>query len=544
LLSRYLSRLRDENGIALVMALGILVVLSLSVTTATYYSARSASTAKVSDKQSTAYMLAEAGINSAMALLSNPTTNAMDKYALCPDSQTNPTLPCWHNSTATCPSFATGGTCYQDTSTTVFDTGTVTWEGTYSQDVATGAAYWTLKSTGQVRNPSPTTTAQTLTRTLTATITVIPTVSQPLNNPSWNYVFDRAPNWSGIAYSGCDMTLTNSVNVTSNLYVLGNLCFQNTSQMTKGILYVKGSVQQQATNNTIGTSTTPLTEAHVGMGCQYKANASHNPCQQGAGSAGYDQIWATTLNNTLQTVTPPTVDWNGWYLNASPGPYYPCTNTSNLPPFSWDTPVAAMADSDANKLTYKNDNQGLVNLTPGSSYTCQTLSGEFSWNNTTKTFTIKGTMYLDGSAYISNGSTNLYTGSGVLYLSGTFLIKNSNLCPASATTSCDSTKWNNGQDLLGIVANGNASSAADAQSGLNSNDSIGLVSSHLMGAAYATNNIDIGTTSILDGPMDAATIILGQSSNSTFNGFTYVPVGLPGENTVYAQPQKPAFSGG
>ena len=40
-----------------------------------------------------------------------------------------------------------------------------------------------------------------------------------------------SPNWSGVALSGCDMTLQNSVNVTANLYVLGNLCFQNTAKM-------------------------------------------------------------------------------------------------------------------------------------------------------------------------------------------------------------------------------------------------------------------------------------------------------------------------
>ncbi len=66
----------------------------------------------------------------------------------------------------------------------------------------------------------------------------------------------------------------------------------------------------------------------------------------------------------------------------------------------------------------------------------------------------------------------------------------------------------------------------------------------MMGAAYATNNIEIGTTSTFDGPLDAASVMLGQSSSSTFNGFTFVPVGLPGETTTYAQPQTPSFSGG
>jgi hypothetical protein len=130
----------------------------------------------------------------------------------------------------------------------------------------------------------------------------------------------------------------------------------------------------------------------------------------------------------------------------------------------------------------------------------------------------------------------------VLYLSGSFLLKNSKLCALSSTTTCDTTKWNNQADLMGIVANGNGSLAADSQ--VNAGNSIQLTSAYMMGAAFATNNIEIGTTSTFDGPLDAAEVKLGQSSNSTFNGFTWVPVGLPGETTTYAQPQAPTFSGG
>ena len=66
----------------------------------------------------------------------------------------------------------------------------------------------------------------------------------------------------------------------------------------------------------------------------------------------------------------------------------------------------------------------------------------------------------------------------------------------------------------------------------------------LQGAVYATNIVDIGTTAIVDGPLDGSTVILGQSSNSTFNGFTFVPVGMPGNLTVYALAQTPQMTGG
>ena len=65
-----------------------------------------------------------------------------------------------------------------------------------------------------------------------------------------------------------------------------------------------------------------------------------------------------------------------------------------------------------------------------------------------------------------------------------------------------------------------------------------------LGAVYATNIIDIGTTATVDGPLDGSTVILGQSSTSTFNGYTFVPVGMPGNPTIFALAQTPQITGG
>lgn len=75
-------------------------------------------------------------------------------------------------------------------------------------------------------------------------------------------------------------------------------------------------------------------------------------------------------------------------------------------------------------------------------------------------------------------------------------------------------------------------------------DGAQFVSAYFQGAVYATNVIDIGTTSIVDGPLDGSTVILGESSNSTFSGFTFVPVGMPGNPTVCALAQLPQTTGG
>ena len=150
--------------------------------------------------------------------------------------------------------------------------------------------------------------------------------------------------------------------------------------------------------------------------------------------------------------------WNDWYLNANPGPYYPClppaSGEAANPTWSFDPTVAAGSASDAVKLTYKNNNAGLVNLTPGTSYTCKTWAGELSWNATTHVLTVRGTMFIDGSAKIDNGLTNSYTGQGVIYMSGTLLIKNSKLCGQLSGSNCTTSGWNPNNTLITFVTNG------------------------------------------------------------------------------------------
>src|SRR5437588_3080487 len=182
---------------------------------------------------------------------------------------------------------------------------------------------------------------------------------------------------------------------------MGNLCLQNSAKISKGPLIVKGSMDLQANNNQAGAAGADLNEAHIGLGCRYRAQALHNPCVYGAGGSTpvRDNIWASILDNTVPAVTPPTVQWSDWYLNGSPGPYYSCAapqaGEPANPSFAFDNPVGVASDSDANKLAYKNDNQGLANLTPGSSYVCKTVGGELSWDYPSKTLPVNGPIFID-----------------------------------------------------------------------------------------------------------------------------------------------------
>jgi hypothetical protein len=484
--------LRNESGFALPLALLVMVTTSAILVTAIKTTSSSGRTANLGKTAISAEALAEAGINNAMAVLANPSNYALNSQLL--------------------PSH-----------TTTYNEGTVTWSGTL--DPLTG--YWTITSVGSVQNP---TGPGFRTRRLTATTQVVPTLSQPLNTLAWNYIYSRQTG------NTCDMTIGQTVSIASPLYVNGNLCLQNQAKVAKGPLVVGGSLTQ-TNQNSVGTGSTPVNSVVVGGTCS-KGNTTQNPC---LGTSAVN-IFATTFTRTVPSIPAPNVDLDGWYLVANPGPYYPCTTSSGTPPV-FDTGQGPLPGS----AVYRNNslNSGTpFNLTPGSSYSCKTVAGELSWNAATNVLTIKGTVFIDGSAEIQNGNINSYSGFGTIYLSGTLLVKNSSMCAVKTAngSTCTASGWSSNSTMLVFVANGNGGmGGAAAQVG--ASNGVEVVSGYLQGAVYATSAIDIATTSQVDGPLDGSTVRVGQSTSSSWPVFTIVPAGMPGNPVVYAEPQRPSYSG-
>jgi Tfp pilus assembly protein PilX len=503
-LLRLVRMFRRQEGISLIMAVGVLGVLSLSGATLIQYSNANNRSSEYSKANASAYDLAEAGINEMTSILSNPQNNALNTYLL-------------------------------PATTTTYATGTVSWYGELLQN-PNGSSSWTVVSTGALKNPTG--AVNQVTRTLRAKISVVPTYTQPLNNPAWNFIYSRKTG------STCDMTIAQSVVVSSPLYVAGNLCLQNQAAVTAGPLIVHGGLTMAQTQNYAGTSSVPLNQLHVRNGCKWANNSVHSPCQQGAGNAGYDNIWASSISNNPATTPPPTVDWDAWYLNANPGPYYPCLTTTGTPP-TFDNDQGSPQSPDKTKRN--NSLPTVQNLTPATSYTCKGSGGELSWDASTRVLTANGTIFIDGSVKIENGSVNTYVGSSTMYISGTLLMKNSKLCQATTGSgnqmTCTSNGWDPAARMLAFVVNGDGSGGAP-QNQVSSGDSAQLVSAYHQGAIWAANAIDLDTTSQVDGPLDGSTVILGQSTSSSFPGLTFVPAGMPGNPDVYAQPQPPELYSG
>jgi hypothetical protein len=502
--------LRQEDGMALVLALGVMAVLTATAATLFSYTTTNSRTASYSDRKQKAYVAAEAGLNSAVSMLGLSTNNALDPCLLNP-----PTNP----SGFTC----TSHTPFQAT----YDGGTVTWYGTLDQT----AQLWTISSTASFPNPTGPSAAP-VTRTLRTSVPITANQNDPSNTAIWNYIISTKTSNS----TTCDVTLANSVIIDEPLYVAGNLCMNNTSQIlqpsstTPVKLITLGKLVLMSPQNSVGTSSQPVYEANIGGGCAGSITATTHACTSS------DRVYASTLLNSASPIALPVVDDANAYLSAKPGPRNPCSITSGTPPV-WDN------DSTLDLTSYPNGSVPTAfNLTPGANYTCEATDsagnvvGQLDWNNATKTLTIKGKMYIDGSVYSDNGAVNVYSGSATLYVTGTFSITNSTkICGSTAGSACDFSAWTPNSNILVVVAHG------DNGSGY----SIAMANTtKWQGGFFAANGIDLGQSSIDEGPMFASAINLGNSVQvKPLPTITNLPLGAPISPNVHAAPTRPTFYG-
>ena len=132
---------------------------------------------------------------------------------------------------------------------------------------------------------------------------------------------------------------------------------------------------------------------------------------------------------------------------------------------------------------------------------------------------------------------NLYSGSATLYLTGTFSITNSTkFCGVTATATCDFTTWQPNSNMLIIVAHG------DNGSGY----SISMANStKWQGGFYTTKSIDLGQSSIDEGPMFSGGINIGNSVPGQASACGHEPSARRADRTerARASPGRPTFSG-
>ncbi|MDP9492324.1 MAG: hypothetical protein M3P42_09035, partial [Actinomycetota bacterium] len=155
---------------ALLMALGMLIVLTIAGTTVIVYSSSNARMSAVSKTQAASFSLSEAAFANAMSILNNPANNPLDPDVL-PSTEATATPMAYEN-------------------------GTAKWYGVLDR----ATAVWTVTALGLHNNPTGSQVAQ-VKRKLTAKVPVFPVNTQTTESPAWNWIYSRRTG------NTCDMTL-------------------------------------------------------------------------------------------------------------------------------------------------------------------------------------------------------------------------------------------------------------------------------------------------------------------------------------------------
>jgi hypothetical protein len=493
---------------ALPLALAVATVVAAMLSTIMFATAASFLDAKRSNSAQTAYALAEAGLNNAYAVL-NANYPGTTGYPGDPNL-----LPA---------------------RTTSLGDGSTQWSGTLVSVTGQTWGYeWHLKSIGTVSNPTGPGTAS-LTRTVKATVPVYLPNDQQNNGSS-------PLNW---IYAGTNITFSQSLQVASPVYAVGDLSLANSAKITgaAGKIGVGGNLYQSTVQNQIGLtggSDPRLTEAHVVGKCSVKGNVLLHDCGGTPTATNWDidSVFASSTSHSLTglldhtpslTCCGSSSDMGFWYSSADVGPTHPCASGSV--PFAFESTGDVTINNSATPVTP-------VNLTPSTtSYSCTASNGTvaLAWDSSAKQLTVNGTIFIDGSATIDSAGyagnpVFKYTGTGTIVLSGTFAMKGAKMCAEPSGSDCNwsTSAWNPNGKALAIVADGDgANGGAQSQSSTVPNGyGIALIgSSSFQGALLAAKSITTAQTAQEEGPMISvySSVDAGQSGTLSFPSISFAP---------------------
>jgi Tfp pilus assembly protein PilX len=483
-----LRRARDERGIALIVALGMMMVLAIVIASVSFYTVSNSSSASRSSQVDKAYNLAEEGLNYAFSVLNN----AIDA------SQTS-LLPATVSGTPN--HFGINGPL---PGTSIL--------GVYG-DYNSGTHSWLITSTAQVANL--TNGSSPVSRTLTSTV---PLTAGPIQ--SLDQVNAAAWNWVG-SYQGVLGACTNefiSSDMSAPLYAKFDMCLNaggahginnETWQPAPLKVDVGGYIHINAAGTIGADAAHKVSEVHTFKGCTETGGAPAHVCVAGA-----DHTNAVTSDLAYVAVPYPAVDRtdgaNGWYHNASPGPRNNCTSSSGSPP-TFDASIIGGEP---------NWSQASQNITPtASDYTCTTSKGTLSWNHTTRVLTIKGAIFFDGDITMgANGAGQAitYQGQATIYMR-TFSIHGTatTICAQMSGANCDWQNCNPNPTLLVIVEQNNNITFNNSQ--------------QYQGGLLVVGTLTLSNSAAIQGPVVADYETLNNSSHAyTWPALQWVPIGLPG----------------
>jgi Tfp pilus assembly protein PilX len=450
---------RDERGIALVVALGVLLVLGIAVAALISVTTSNQGDAVRESNRVLAGGYAEAGINDAYGLLNYKNANGMDPSAANLLGCAGALGASDPNGPSDCSSPAPRLVCVAASSCTPGAAGTASVFGYFGgtnpssyQGTTVAASTWLIFSTGYARDS---TSGKVISQTLAATVKISPLNAGAVASV-WNHIFITAP----LTSNSCQVDFNgNGMTVIDPLYVIGNLCFsgQNASAQETAAapvdLQVGGKLVLSGSGAKVGTDALhPITSGVVVGGCTSSSvTAPTMPCAGG----GFN-YWVgkqdSFVANDAPVVTPEQAATD--YASFDPGPKHACATGTSPGPL----PAAVFDNNSALNLADEpNNSAGSFELTPNYSYSCTSQSGantgQLTWDNATKRLTINGAIFLDGNLTISQSAT--YTGTAVIELAGTLTINGNATTVCATGPPCDYNNWqgaSNNNSMLTIAS--------------------------------------------------------------------------------------------
>jgi Tfp pilus assembly protein PilX len=389
--------------------------------------------------------------------------------------------------------------------------------GTYWASVAGDGHTWTMHGQG---------TYGGVTRQVSAQADV-PSPVTVSNSGVWNYLYADSVTGS------CPTTIGGSTTVAVPVLTRGNLCLQ--SQFSGAQLEVGGNLVVSGGKGQVGTSASKVPNLYVGGTCDGVTTGT------GVCDGGHSPIYATNTSTTLP-VTPqmPPLNLSNVYSSANPGPGtgHGCQTGSNVPSPFFDSdstlnnglatvnlfPATAYdCINGANEISWQ------PGVTTTGAHPCP--SGNCLYVN--------GTFYFDGSLSLSGNSTILYSGTGTLYFTGTISTAGGiHLCGVANCTSA----WNTDNAAMVFVAGCWADTTGTS---LVTSKCVNYGGNAVLQVAtYCTTDYFIAGTATNWGPVLANTLQLN-GNMSTLVPFHIMPPGTPlNTDTVYLPASAPTYWNG
>jgi Tfp pilus assembly protein PilX len=481
-------RLADESGVALFAALAIMLVVTVMVTSVIAYTSSSSRDSSIKQSGQSAYALAEAGVNQALAVLYS------HYYSSSGAANNNSTMysASWFSGTSSQQSPSSTAAC--TTTSTCMAWSVASWTPTGSAGINKG----TLVLQGQGTAPNPT-GGTALTRTVTETLQVLQPPTKVQTPTYWSGIY------SGATGSTCDLTLAQGVAASAPIYVAGNLCVNGSASINgSGVtLRVLGNVTIQNGGSNIG-GTSAVSSVKVGGGCVKGNGAPTPPCKINTAST---QIWdlSGNTNAPVPAADPlPAIDWTGIQQQQA------AATTSCTGGYSLAAATFVLTGNTTYSCTVT-DSTG-------------TVLGSISYNAATKALTVLGDVYLSGSLSLSTTAAVTYSGVASLFVAGTITAANgSALCVHVTGSTCDFANATNN-------ASGNYWDTTQSVLILQSQGAITAQNLAFQGGMYSSTLINLGGgQSATQGPLvSPQTITPGQQLNTSFPAFPLVYSGTLG----------------